>query len=304
VIARTTPLLHGTLDTVAVDRLAAVENDVRAALDFALNPAVPRHPDRVAVGFQLLLDLTKVWYRFGRVSEARRWQEQALAVADEDQGPATIGLMHGLGMSLLQQGDVAGSTRLFDRCLAMAEARGDRDAQARALNSLAIGRRQECEFAASMALLHRSLAVSRETGNTHLQALALGNLVVVHIELGEFAQAARVAQESIRVNQADGDDWGVAIDRLHYAAAILKIDGARAAYDHYAEWAATILTFNDLELDLDLMELGAAILSGLHEPALAARLLGGADTRRAAIPLPRSAAEEALMTDWLSLARS
>ena len=308
-VARTTPMLHGTLHTVALDRLGAVENDVRAALDFAFRPPGsqaadgPGGDDRVAVGFALLLDVTTYWYRFGRVGETRRWQERALTVADEDGGAASTGLLHGLGMSLLQQGDIDASMRLFERCLALAEARDDRDAQARALNALGIGRRQKSEFAQSLALLDRSLALSRETANTHYQALALGNLVVVHIELGEFEQAARMAEESIRVNAANGDEWGVAIDRLHYAAAILKIHGPRVALERYLDWAGDILTFRDHELDLDLIELGAAITAGLHKPRLTARLLGGADALRSQIPLPRSAAEEALVADWLSPAR-
>ena len=301
-VEQATQLLRGPLHTRALDRLGLIEDDVRAALEFGLRTG---DPERLGVAHELLITVTtRYWYRFGSVADARAWQERGLGVADESDSASNVGLLRGLGMSLLQQTEVDASLELFERSLQMARRLGERDLEARALNDLAIARRQQGDFAGSMALLRQSLELTRSTGNAGLQALSLGNLVVVHIDLGDYAGAAEAAQESMRANAANGDEWGVAIDRLNYTAAVLKGDGPQQALQHYVEWAASVLAFRDNELALDLTELGAAIASGLGEHAVAAQLLAAADAQRAAISMPRSPAEDVLVQDWTSVSRT
>lgn len=301
-VEQATQLLRGPLHTRALDRLGLIEDDVRAALEFGLSEG---DPERLAVAHELLITVTtRYWYRFGSVAEGRAWQERGLGVADESDSASNVGLLRGLGISLLQQTDVDASIELFDRSLQMAQRLGERDLEARALNDLAIARRQQGDFAGSMALLRQSLEITRSTGNLALQAISLGNLVVVHIDLRDYAGAAEAAQESMRANAANGDEWGVAIDRLNYTAAVLKGEGPRQALRHYDEWAEGVLAFRDNELALDLTELGAAIAAGLGEHASAARLLAAADAQRTAISVPRSPAEDALVQEWTAASRA
>ncbi len=304
VVERAVPLLRGNLHTLALDRLGAVDDDIRAALRYALDPVAPSDPQRLAAGRQLLITVTtRYWYLFGSVAESRRWQERALAGTDDADSEANVGLLYGLGISLLQQSALSEAVELLDRSRKMSERLGQRDWQARALNALAVARRQGGEFDESMGLLHASIAISRETGNADLESKSLGNLVVLHHDLGDFEQALRAAEEAMRVNTARGDDWAVAIDRVNYTAALLRAEGAPSAAARFAEWMPAMLTFGETELVIDILELGGAIAAELANPRLAARLLAAADARRSTVGMPRTTAEAGRVDDWVAIAR-
>jgi tetratricopeptide (TPR) repeat protein len=301
-----TGLLRGPLHTVALDRLAAIDADIRAALDFALRPATTEDDRaRLASGHDLLVTATsRYWYRFGNVPETRRWQERGLQLASDVDSAANVGMLHGLGMSLIQQVELDRAIETLRRALEMAERLDDPDAQARELNALGIAYRMRQEPDAAMEALSRSLALASEAGNRQVQGFALANMVVVHIDLCDYAEAARVAREAMRMDEQNEDDWGLAIDRLNYAFAVLNLEGADAALALFADWAPGILALRDNELLIDVMEFGAAILSGHGDYGMAVRLLGGADARRAAAQMLRSAAEEAVVERWLGPART
>ncbi len=297
------PMLRGNLHTVALDRLGAIDDDIRAALAFALD-APSSDPQRLATGQQLLVTVTtRYWYLFGSVAEARMWQERALARAAEVETPATVGLIYGLGISLLQQGTLPESLALLDRALQLARRLDALGWQARILNASAIARRQGGEFADSVALLRAAIEVARRAGDADLEAKALGNLAVLHHDLGEYPEALRAAEQSMQVNAARGDDWGVALDRVNYVAAVLKVGGAQEAATHFARWLPEMLAFAETELIIDLLELGGAIAAGLGEPAVAAQLLGAADARRAAVGMQRTSAEAGRVDEWVAAAR-
>jgi predicted ATPase/class 3 adenylate cyclase len=297
-------LLRGPLHTVALDGIGAIEDDIRAALDWSLRPVGADGRERVVAGHTLLALVYRYWYRFGNVIEARQWQERGIAVADDEDSEANVTLLHGFGISVLQQAEVDAAVTLFERSLEMAQRLGRRDLEARAYNDLGIAQRNGGNYADSMRLLRQSLALARETDSSIYEASALTNLVVVYIDVGQYAEAAQAAHEAMTANERNGDAWGVAIDRLNYTAAIMKAEGPQAAHARYVEWAAEIASFRDKEMSIDLMELGASIVAGLGAPTLAARLLAGADTQRAAINLPRSAAEESLVNEWMAGARN
>jgi tetratricopeptide (TPR) repeat protein len=202
-----------------------------------------------------------------------------------------------------QQGEQEAATDLFERALAMARRIDHGELEARILNSTAIARRELGQFDDSVRLLHESLAVARRIDNARCQSNALGNLVIAWIDLGDYARAARAAEESMAINAANGDDWGLALNRLNYTTAILNAEGPAVAQGRLREWARSILSFGDRVLGIHVQELGAAIAAGLAEPDTAAKLLGAADTGRAALPMPRSAAENALVEKWLQPAR-
>ena len=127
---------------------------------------------------------------------------------------------------------------------------------------------------------------------------------MLHHDLGDYDAALRTADEALAVNAARGDDWAVAIDRVNYVAALLRTAGARAAAERYAQWMPSILSFGETELVVDVIELGGAIAADLGSAAVAARLLGAADARRASSGTPRSSAEQGRVASWAEPART
>jgi predicted ATPase/class 3 adenylate cyclase len=305
--ARAVALLRGALHTRGLDELAVIDDNVRAALDWALRPpaADADGEQRIALGRRLLIDMsTKFWYPFGSVAEARWWQERGLAVVDETDSPESVGLLHGLGISLVQEQQTDEAARLFDRALAMARRLGDAASEVRALNDLAIVRRQEGQTVQAHALLEQALTVASAAGERNSEAICLANLVVVHIDGGDFAAAADAAHRSMQINAELGNELHLAVDRLNYTAALLRSAGAHAAQQRYREWAPSVLAFREHQLTVDLIEVGAAIATGLGAARTAARLLAAADTQRTAHRMPRSVRESELTEDWLAPARA
>lgn len=298
--------LRGPLHTRALDELAGIEDDIRAALDFALRPsATETHRERITLGNQLLIDVsTRYWYSFGSVAEARAWQERGLRLAQDDEPAAMFWLLHGLGKSLLQDGEIEAAERRFDRALQLARRIGDAALEARALNDLAIVRRAAGSAAAARELLEQAFAVAQASGHVTYQARSLGNLAVVLIDGGDYAGAADALRRAMEVNAAAGNHFDLAVDRLNYTAAVLRAEGAAAALPRYREWAQSILDFRENQVSVDVVEVGAAIAAGLGAAVTAARLLGAADALRARHRMPRSPQEKELTADWLAGARA
>ena len=313
---RATSQMRGPLHPVALDTIALIEADVRGALDWSLRPAAdPSDPvelDRVQAGLELMAIAIRYWYRFGSTVEARQWQERGLSIIDAEeaegsragQDEARCTLLHGLGVSTLQHGEAQHAVELFERSLRMSRAIGRQDLEARALNDLAIAARQQGDYERSMELFEQCRDIARAGQSLTFEATALGNMVVVLNDLGRYAEAADMALASIEVNLRNNDHWAIAVDRLNYVAAILRTDGPAAALARYDEWADEVASFRDKELALDLCEVGAAIAAGLDHPELAARLVASADAQRAAIPMPRSPAEQAMVDGYLDPART
>jgi predicted ATPase/class 3 adenylate cyclase len=295
--------LRGPLHPRALDELAAIEDDVRAALDYALQASGPADPERLTLGHRLLIAIsTRYWYPYGSVAEARGWQERGLRLADDTDRAATFWLLHGLGMSLVQNGEAGEAETLFDRALEMAQRMGDGALETRALNDLAIVRRQAGRDGEARALLHRALEVAT-AADVASQSLTLGNLAVVCIDAGDHAGAADAVRQAMEIDAAAGNLYSLAVNRLNYTATILRAEGAPAALNRYRGWSESVLAFRENQLTIDLIEVGAAVAAGLGAAATAARLLAAADAHRARDGIERSPQERTMLQDWLAPAR-
>ncbi len=305
---RTTGLLRGPLHMTALDQLSAIETDIREALRWSLRPAAETADAaaaaaRVEAGHRLLAVMSGYWYRFGNAAEARFWHERGVATLDDADSGSSVLLLHGLGISMLQQNEIEQGRAALERALAMARRLGERNMEARELNSLAIASRQVGDDVEAMELLQQSLALAREIGEPSREGTALSNIVVVLIDLGRYAEAVETAGRAMAVNERTDNLWAVAIDQLNCTAALLEDSGAEVALSRLLEWGANIASFGDEELTIDLAELGACVFAGIGETDQAARLLSSADGHRERMSLRRSAAEQRLIDGWIEPAR-
>ena len=99
----------GLAHLVALDRLEAEHDNLRAALAWSLQPPAggpaPGGGERAATGLRLVQALALFWYRHGHVTEGRRWLQRAIDLAAEDGGAPLARLAHWLGVLLQQQGE-------------------------------------------------------------------------------------------------------------------------------------------------------------------------------------------------------
>jgi predicted ATPase/class 3 adenylate cyclase len=270
----------GPAHLAALDRLEAEHDNMRAALAWSLQtPAaglVPGVAEPVAIGLRLVQALAYFWYRHGYLLEGRRWLERAIDLAAPDGGAPLAQLGHWLGVLLQQQGEAPAAVRLLERSLAIWRDLGDRELQARELNSLGITRNHLRDVDGARSLLEESVAISREVGSDFRLAAALTNLGQLESDARNFDRATQVLQEALVIDRKQGDMLGVAIDQQSLAGVSLRAGRAQEARDLLSSIADYVVSCGDPELLATTLELCAANAAQLGEALRAARLIGAA----------------------------
>jgi len=270
----------GPAHLAALDRLEAEHDNMRAALAWSLQtPAaglVPGSAERAAIGLRLVQALAYFWYRHGYVLEGRRWLERAIDLAAPDGGAPLAQLAHWLGVLLQQQGEPQAALLLLERSLEIWRDLGDRDQQARELNSLGITLHHLGDVDGARSLLEESAAISREVGSDFRLAAALTNLGQLESDADNFDRATQVLQEALAIDRTQGDMLGVAIDQQSLAGVSLRAGRAREARDLLSSMADYVASCGDPELLATTLELCAANAAQFGEALRAARLTGAA----------------------------
>ena len=281
-------LLHGSRRIAALDGMDAVEDNVRAALDWCLRPAGEVSGERFEAGLKLLAVMWTYWYQFGYLAEVRGWYERAAAAVGTMESPEVVDALHGLAIMMLQQNELAPARQMLARALDMAARLGDRDRQARESNSLGVAHRESGHPAEARELIEHSLVLARDLGNSSREAVALTNMVIVLIDDGDYQAAAAAAQEAVQGDMARDDTWGVAINNTNLALALLYAEGAHTSFEHLVAIAHDVISVGDPELTITIVELFAAALAELGDARLVGQLLGAADAQRKVVGIPRS----------------
>jgi len=296
----------GTEHLVALDQLEAEHDNLHAALTWSLEtPAAgpaPADRERSATGLRLVQALALFWYRHGYLAEGRRWLQRAIDLTTEDGGAPLAHLAHWLGVLLQQQGEPQGALPLLERSLAIWRDLGDRDQQARELNSLGITHHHLDELDTSRSLLEDSAAISREIGSDMRLAAALTNLGQLESDAGNFDRATQVLQEALAIDQKQGDLLGVALDQQSLAGVHLRAGRAREARDQLSDMAGYVVSCGDPELLATTLEMSAANAAQLGEVLRAARQTGAAEAIRQKSGIPIKQAE--MLEEFLAPARA
>jgi predicted ATPase/class 3 adenylate cyclase len=299
-------MVHGPAQMSALDRMSYVEEDIRAALDWCLQPPESAPVERRECGYALLASMNQYWYRFGYAAEGRGWYERGLAIVDsavEADSAVFVDALHGAGMLAVQQNDLVPGTAILERALETARRMGDRGREARECNSLGIARREAGDIVAARELIERSLALAQQTADPYREATALSNIVMLHLDVGDYQGAVDTARRAVAADQALKDPWGVGINQCNLVFALLNAEGARAAYEHVQEVGRDVVKLGDLELSVDLLESFAAVLAALGEFTRAATLLGTSEHQRATAGLVRSEPDQHHIDRFLLPAR-
>jgi predicted ATPase/class 3 adenylate cyclase len=299
--------LEGPAQLTALDQLEADHDNLRAALTWSLEPPVAdmaRDGERTVLGLRLVEALTFFWYQRGHAAEAQRWLHRAMDVASPDGGAPLAQVLHGLGMLMDTQAEPEAARLLFERSLAIWRELGDRDQQARNLNSLGIVNHHLGDLPSARSALQECIAIAREIGSALRLAPALTSLGQLESASGHFEVATQVLGEALALDLEQGDLLGVALDRHSLALVSLRagrLDEARellsGTFDYVASSGNILLLAN-------ILEMSAAITAERGDPLHVARLTGAADAMRQQAVTPRTNQEAALMERYLAAART
>ena len=285
---------------VALDQLEAEHDNLHAALTWSLEtPAAgPAAADRErsAIGLRLVQALALFWYRHSYLAEGRRWLQQAIDLTAEDGGAPLAQLAHWLGVVLQMQGEPQAALLLLERSLAIWRDLGDRDQEARELNSIGITRHHLGELDTARSLLEESAAIARELGSNMRLAAALTNLGQLESDAGNFDRATQVLQEALAIDRKQGDMLGVALDQQSLAGVHLRAGRAREAREQLSDMADYVVSCGDPELLATTLEMSAANAAQLGEVLRAARHTGAAEAvrQKSGVPIKPEIFEEFL----------
>jgi tetratricopeptide (TPR) repeat protein len=211
---------------------------------------------------------------------------------------------HGLGILLTQQNEFAAAIPLFERSLAIWRATGDRDQEAKELNSLGISHGYLGDLSTARSLLEQSAALSREIGSDWRLAAALTNLGLVENIAGDLDRAAQALREAITLDRQQGDLLGLALDQQALTMVSLRAGRTQEARDLLSSTLDFVVSAGNSDILSSALELAACTAAELGEPLRAGRLAGAAEAVRQLAGMPLAEHDVALLEGFLGPARA
>ncbi|HYM70819.1 MAG TPA: AAA family ATPase, partial [bacterium] len=154
---RAAPEMVGSTQAAWFDRLEAEHDNLRAALEWALQCG------RAEAGLRLIGAAWRFWFVRGYFAEGRGWLESLLRAGESTPAAVRADALNAAGnLAVFGQGDYAAGRRFYERGLALWKQTGDGRGVARILGNLAFVAAGEGDPVAERALLDESLALRRE----------------------------------------------------------------------------------------------------------------------------------------------
>lgn len=200
------PHLKGPEQTAWLEQLETEHDNLRAALQYSIEPERSTLSSLNEAGLRLANALCRFWEVRGHYAEGRGWLEAALAQPEtQKRTPARALALRGAGLLAEKQGDYAAARTLCEESLAIERELGNRQGVAYSLNNLGIVAKKQGDYAAARALYEESLAMHRERGDQWAIAGALNNLGNVAQEQGDYAAARTLYEEALILNRTIGN---------------------------------------------------------------------------------------------------
>jgi predicted ATPase/class 3 adenylate cyclase len=220
-----------------VEAAAGIERAGTAAGD-AANRRVPHLALRLSVG------LGRYWYLRGRVHEAGRWLDRAIAADPDAPDELRAAALHWSGVMADERRESATAIERFEAALAIERRLDDPAAIARELNSLGVVHRNVGDLDRAAELLDEALARRRALGEPGGIATVLTNLGIVAIDRGRYEEARDLLAEALELDRAAAAVGGTAYSSAALGAALLGL-GRRAEATALFEHALAV--FSELD---------------------------------------------------------
>ena len=205
------PLLHSAAQTEWLQRLEPERHNFYAALHAALEAGA------VAEAARLCVALRHFWVARNHVAEIARWVGAILAAADNADLDVHlwVRLLNCAGTIAFYRADYAAANAHYAAALARAEAIGDRQGIAYALDGLGAEAANRGDLPFARACSDASLEHSIAIGDHWLAGITLMNLGEIARTEGDLAAAARHYRASLSRLQLAGDPYFIAVAQIN-----------------------------------------------------------------------------------------
>ncbi len=238
------PELQGPHQAVWVERLEQEHNNLRAALEWALEAVADEQAvERRDIALRLSTALWPFWWIHGHYSEARTFLERALARSEGASLSLRVKVLRAGANVALHQGDYARAEVLAESCLALYQAQGNTRGIADCLGLLGNVAWRRGKMTEATALSEEQVRLMRQVGEPGEVADALFSLAEVVGRRGEHARGQALYQEAQMLYRNTGNDLGVAATLIQSALPLWWYSLADAAtIRHRLQEGQTIVT--------------------------------------------------------------
>ncbi|HEV8660551.1 MAG TPA: protein kinase [Thermoanaerobaculia bacterium] len=221
-------ILTGPGQPIALRRLDAEQNNIRAALTWSLTA------NQIADGLRLASTVWRFWEIRGLWREGRDMIDRLLRASAHVNTQLRRRGLYAAGVLADAEGDFGGSREYFEAMLQLCRVTGDAWGVADALNNVAIAALRVGAIADAEAMHNESLRLWRELDNHAAVALSLHNLANIERARGYMDKARSHYEESRESFRRIGDERGVALSLQRLGDIDREsghLDSAAALYD-------------------------------------------------------------------------
>lgn len=216
----------GPISGAAIARLAAEYDNLRAALRWVITS---RQGEK---GLRLIVALFRFWFQRGPLGEARHWIGQVLRLPATAPSLLRARAAFVAGRLACRQGDDHNALLHGRESLQLAQAAGDRETEARALDLLGLVHHDLNAFAEAISYHQAALALRRELGDEYAIAVSLNNLGLVHFDRADYGEAATCFTAALEAAARAGTSFLPALHNLAEIALARGDSEAAASYAH------------------------------------------------------------------------
>jgi predicted ATPase len=223
-----------------LDRLESEHDNLRAALNRA------EENNDSEMGLRLAGALWRFWLMRSHLGEGRQRLARALNL-DPAATPteARAKALNGLATLTQNQGNYESARALYDECLSIWRALGDRRGVATTLVNLGWIAFHRCDYESARSLSEEGLVLHSELNNQPGVALALNNLGFITYYQGEYESARVIFLKTADLRREMGEKRGLAFALTHLARCLLKLSDFERARADLDEAMALIEAIGD-----------------------------------------------------------
>lgn len=281
------------------ERLEREYGNLRAALEWTFESG------DVEQGLWFGGALAEFWYVSGRLGEARRWLEAALANGeDAPPTPARTKALARAGWISWEQGDYARSIILSRECLTLARALGDEACEVAALSSLGWATLLGDHLDRAATLSEEAMALARRLGDAGGVARTLLVPGMAAVVRREYGRATALHEESLLLAREAGDGVAAALSLGMGVFAALGGGDRRRAEALCKEALHRAPRPRVMIVTAFHLHASAALAGALKCPARAARLWASAKSLREYIGAALSPVERRTYEPYIAEARA
>jgi predicted ATPase/DNA-binding CsgD family transcriptional regulator len=289
------PELQGPNQATWLQRLEQEHDNLRAALEWALEEVTEQVAERRELALRLSAALEPFWVQHGHFSEARTFLERVLARSEEERASLRTRVLRATADIANRQGDYDRAEVLAQQSLALSQELGDTRGIADSLYLLGSVAWIRGKAAEALALYEEQVRLMRQIGEPGEVANALFFLGDQLSNQGEYARGQAFFEEALLLFRKAGNElmvggtlvrsalylfWSASVDvatvrqRLQQGQALISRAGDRTWIAHSSVVAALIaLSEGETARSYDLAQESLAIYREMDDKWYIAALL-------------------------------